>query len=132
MDLSTRCGVRSRPSRFGSSPSRPSRSSIKGAIGASSGLGFMILTTALFDFICTDFEDVSSGLSDADFLQLRPLARKHFFPISLQPPANLETKIFRGRHRFAEGIHFRIQVAMVERLYHLSSHQFIEQDDIHS
>src|SRR5947209_4761254 len=102
MDLSTRSGVRNNPSRLGSSPNRPIISSISGAIDASSEGEFITFTTALFDFIGTNFKDVPRRLSDADFLQLRPLARKHFFPIPLQPPANLKSEILRCRDHLAE------------------------------
>src|SRR5215467_14381880 len=110
MDLSTRTGVRSRPSRLGSSPRRLINSSISGANDSPSGGGFIILTTALFDFIGSDFKDVSRRLADADFLQFRPFAGKHFFPISLQSSADLETEILRGGDHMRECLDFRIEV----------------------
>src|ERR1035437_3317086 len=98
MALSTRSGVCTRPSRFGSSPRRPNNSPISGAIDSPPAGGFIILTTALFDFIGSHFKDVPRGLADANLLQLRPLARKHLFPISFQPAADLQPEIFRRRH----------------------------------
>src|SRR6516225_6051986 len=89
---STRRGVRTRPLRLGSSPSRSSTSSISGAIGFASTFGLITFTTALFDFIGSNFKDVPRRLSDAHFFQLRPLARKHLPPIPLEPPANLATQ----------------------------------------
>src|SRR4029077_12402263 len=128
MALSTRSGVRSRPSRFGSSPRRPSNSSTRGAIDSSPFDGSIILTTALVDFIGSHFKDVPRGLADADLLQFRPLARKHLFPIPFQPAADLEAKIFRGRdhHRHATGKRgdFEVQVPVVERPYDFAAHQF--------
>src|ERR1035438_972268 len=99
MALSTRSGVRARPSRFGSSPRRPNISSISGAIDSSPAGGFIILTTALFDFIGPHFKDVPRRLTDANLLQLRPLARKPLLPILFQPAADLQSEIFRRRHQ---------------------------------
>src|ERR1035437_8818336 len=99
MALSTRSGVRTRPSRFGSSPKRPSNSSISGAIDSFPAGGFIILTTALFDFIGSHFKDVPRGLADANLIQLRPIARKHLFPISFQPAADLQPEILGRRYQ---------------------------------
>src|ERR1035437_8196991 len=125
ISLSTRSGVCTRPSRFGSSPKRPNISSMRGAIDSSPACGFTILTTALFDFIGSHFKDVPRGLTDANLLQLRPLVRKHLFPISFQPAADLEPQIFRGGHDARKHRDFPVQVVVVERPHHFARHQFV-------
>src|ERR1017187_4919365 len=136
--LSTRSGVRARPSRFGSSPRRPNISPISGATD-SPVRGSIILTTALFDFIGSYFKDVPRRLADANLLQLRPLARKHLLPIPLQPAADLQPQIFRrryqcgyprGRHA-GKHRHFPVQVAVDERPHHFPLHQFIQHGNVH-
>src|SRR5690242_18943254 len=109
---STWCGVRSRPSRLGSSPSRPSNSSISGVISRS--LPFdMPFTIALFDLSGTIIKDVPRGLADADLFQLRPLPRKRLFPISLQAAADFVPEIFGRGHGTCELGHLGIQVVMI-------------------
>src|ERR1035438_10238654 len=129
--LSTRSGVRARPSRFGSSPKRPNISSTSGAIDSSPVCGSIILTTALFDFIGSHFKDVPRRLADANLLQLRPLPRKHLLPIPFQPAADLKPQILRRRHHTGKRRHFLVQVAVVERPHHFPLHQFIEHGDVH-
>src|ERR1019366_2058546 len=129
--LSTRCGVRARPSRFGSSPSRPNISSTSGASDCSPIGGFIIFTTALFDFIASHFKDVPRRLADADSLQLRPLARKHLFPIPFQPAADLNSQILRSWYRVRKHRHFPIQILVIERQHHFPAHQFIQRGRVH-
>src|SRR5471030_2808570 len=123
--------MRARPSRRGSSPNRASISRISGAMVCSCGFGLITFTTALFDFIGSHLKDVARGLFDADLLQLRPVARKHFFPMLLQSAADLEPKILRGGHYPREHRHFDVQIAMVEGLDHLPVHQFIQLFNVH-
>src|SRR6266850_6928078 len=93
----TRVGVRTSPSRSGSSPNCTSISFTRGA-SDSSPLGGMTFTTALFDFIGPYFKDVPRGLRDADLFQLRPRARESFSPIPFQPPADFHPQVLRGGH----------------------------------
>src|ERR1041385_604067 len=123
MASSTRCGVRSRPSRLGSSPRRSNRSSISGAIGFASALGLITLTTALLDFICANFKDVPWRLADSDPFQFWPLAWKHLFPTPFQPTPDLVPQILRRGHYLRKYRHFRIQIAMIEGADHFPVHQ---------
>src|SRR5437763_6652624 len=95
--LSTRSGVRSSPSRFGSSPSAARISSTIGAMFFSADFDCITFTTALLDFICFDLERVLWRLANADPLQLRPLSRERRAPVSFQPPADLARQVLRRR-----------------------------------
>src|SRR6185436_20501500 len=96
--LSTRSGVRTRPSRRGSSPMLANNSLTRGAMLPSPCFACITFTTALLDFIGLDFKDVPRGFRDANLFQLRPLAGEHGAPLQLHAPADLESQVLRGRN----------------------------------
>src|SRR3954452_4498602 len=129
--LSTRSGVRNRPSRRGSSPNAARISSMCGAMFFSATFACITFTTALFDFIGSDLKGVLRRLADADPLQLRPRAGKHRSPVLFQPPADLPRQVLRRRDLPRKALDFRIQVPVVERRQHLPPHQFVQNRKVH-
>src|ERR1035438_1960867 len=129
--LSTRSGVRKRPSRAGSSPSLARISRICGTMVCSSCLGDITFTVAGFDFIGFNLKDVAGSLGDADPLELGPLARKSGTPAALEPTANLDGQVLRRRDRVRERLHFGVQVAAVEGLEDAPHHDLIERRRVH-
>src|SRR4051812_12217481 len=109
MDLSTRSGVRCKPSRCGSSPSREIISLTREAIS----WPFGGITLTLVDFIGINFKDVPCRLADAIFPQLRPPPRNLFFPFPLHPAENLVPKIPRRGPPGRKTRHFHIQIPMI-------------------
>src|SRR5579859_7377530 len=101
-----RSGVRRRPSRSGSSPSRSSSSRSNSCVVASDAGNddsLIFFTTAL-DFtnclLITDFpapgvfKGIEHSLFDTDFVDLCMVK------VSFQYLEDLNTQVFRGRHRF--------------------------------
>src|ERR1035441_8234224 len=129
--LSTRSGVRKRPSRAGSSTSLARISRICGTMVCSSRLGDITFTVGGFDFIGSNLKNVAASLGDADPIELGPLARKSGAPAALQPAANLDGQVLRRRDRVRERLHFGVQVAAVEGLEDAPHHDLIERRRVH-
>src|SRR5215472_13266449 len=133
MALSTRSGVRSKPSREGSSPTAVSMCRTSGTIDTAGAFGVKTFTVALF-FICNtclNFKDVAGRLQDAHSFQLWSRIGEHTWPRLAQPPIDHHAEVLGGGHQMLEFGDFFVQIAVIERPHNLLSYQCIEIGEIH-